>query len=59
MIGNPGVPALVDIALKGFDVDKNAVFEAAKASAMLDERGMGLLKKYVIFLVTSTQSMRQ
>ena len=46
MIGNPGVPALVDIALKGFDVDKNAVFEAAKASAMLDERGMGLLKKY-------------
>ncbi len=26
------------LALKGYDVDKNAVFEAAKASAMLDER---------------------
>ena len=46
MIGNPGIPVLVDIALKDYDVDKNAVFEAAKASAMLDERGMGLLKKY-------------
>ena len=46
MVGNPGIPVLIDIALKGFDVDKNKVLEAAKASAMLDERGMGLLKKY-------------
>ena len=46
MVGNPGVPVLVDIALKGFNVDKKAVFEAVKASAMRDERGMGLLKKY-------------
>jgi len=46
MVGNPGIPILVDIALKGFDVDKRAVLEAAKASAMRDERGMGLLKKY-------------
>ena len=46
MVGNPGIPILVDIAMKGFDVDKRAVLEAAKASAMRDERGMGLLKKY-------------
>lgn len=46
MVGNPGIPVLVDIALKGFHVDKKAVFEAVKASAMRDERGMGLLKKY-------------
>ncbi|WP_455128621.1 GH92 family glycosyl hydrolase [Prevotella veroralis] len=46
MVGNPGVPVLVDIALKGFNVNKKAVFEAVKASAMRDERGMGLLKKY-------------
>ena len=46
MVGNPGIPVLVDIALKGFNVDKKAVFKAVKASAMRDERGMGLLKKY-------------
>lgn len=46
MVGNPGIPVLVDIALKGFNVDKKAVFEAVKASAMRDERGLGLLKKY-------------
>ena len=46
MVGNPGIPVLVDIALKGFNVDKKAVFEAVKASAMRDERGMELLKKY-------------
>lgn len=46
MVGNPGIPVLVDIALKGFNVDKKAVFEAVNASAMRDERGMGLLKKY-------------
>ena len=46
MVGNPGIPVLIDIALKGFDVDKNKVLEAAKASAMRDERGMDLLKKY-------------
>jgi alpha-1,2-mannosidase, putative len=46
MVGNPGIPVLTDIALKGFDVDKNAIFTAAKKSAMLDDRGMNLLKKY-------------
>ncbi len=46
MVGNPGIPVLVDIALKGFDVDKDAVFDAAKKSAIREERGLGLLKKY-------------
>lgn len=46
MIGNPGVPVLADMVLKGFDVDNEAAFEAMKASAMLDERGMKQLKEY-------------
>lgn len=46
MVGNPGIPVLVDIALKGYDVDKEKVFEAAKHSAMKDERGLAALKKY-------------
>lgn len=46
MIGNPGIPALADIALKGFEVDKEAAFNAMKTSAMLDERSMHLLKEY-------------
>ena len=46
MIGNPAIPVLADIVLKGFDVDKEAAFEAMKASAMLDERSMNNLKHY-------------
>ena len=46
MVGNPGIPVLINIALKGFDVDKNKVLEVVKASAMRDERGISLLKKY-------------
>ena len=46
MVGNPGVPVLADLVLKGFDVDKEAAFRAMVASAMLDERSMGLLKQY-------------
>ena len=46
MIGNPGIPALADIVLKGFDVNKEAAFEAMKTSAMLDERSLHLLKQY-------------
>jgi len=40
MIGNPGIPVLADIVLKGFDVDKKAAYNAMKASAMLDERSL-------------------
>ncbi|MDO4164283.1 MAG: GH92 family glycosyl hydrolase [Bacteroides sp.] len=46
MVGNPGIPVLADIVLKGFEVDKEAAFRAMKASAMLDERSLGLLKEY-------------
>ena len=46
MVGNPGIPVLIDIALKGFDVDKHAVLEAAKKTQLFSDRGLDLLKKY-------------
>lgn len=46
MVGNPGIPVLADIVLKGFDVDKQAAFKAMRTSAMLDERSLDNLKKY-------------
>ena len=46
MVGNPGVPVLADLVLKGFDVDTAAALKAMTTSAMLDERSMGLLKQY-------------
>ena len=46
MVGNPGAVALADMVLKGFVTDKEAAFNALKTSAMLDERGMDLLKQY-------------
>ncbi len=46
MVGNPGIPVLADLVLKGFDVDKQAALKAMKTSAMLDERSMDNLKKY-------------
>ena len=46
MVGNPGVPVLADLVLKGFDVDAQAALKAMTGSAMLDERSMGLIKQY-------------
>ncbi len=46
MVGNPGVPVLADLVLKGFDVDAQAALKAMTTSAMLNERSMGLLKQY-------------
>lgn len=46
MVGNPGIPVLADLVLKGFCTDGKLALEAMKTSAMLDERGMDLLKKY-------------
>lgn len=46
MVGNPGIPVLADLVLKGFDVDKEAAFKAMKASALLDERSLDNMKKY-------------
>ena len=46
MVGNPGVVVLADLVLKGFVENKEEAYEALKASAMRDERGIDLLKKY-------------
>ncbi len=48
MVGNPGIPVLADLLLKGFvaDKDKESAFQAMKRSAMLNERSMNLLKEY-------------
>lgn len=46
MVGNPAIPVLADIVLKGFDVDKKAAFKAMRTSALLNERSLDNLKKY-------------
>lgn len=46
MVGNPGIPVLADLVLKGFVKEKEHAFEAMKTSAMLDERSLELLKQY-------------
>lgn len=47
MVGNPAIPAVADAIVKGMDgFDAGKAYEAMKASAMLDERGQGLRKKY-------------
>ncbi len=46
MVGNPGIPVLADLVLKGYDIDKEAAFQAMKTSALLEERSLGLLKEY-------------
>lgn len=46
MVGNPGIPVLVDLVLKNFKVDKVKAYEAIKSSSMLNERGMNWLKEY-------------
>lgn len=47
MVGNPGISVVADAILKdvgGFDPER--AYEAMKASAMLDERGMNYYKQY-------------
>lgn len=46
MVGNPGIPVLADIVLKGFDVDKKAAYHAMRTSSLLDERSLDNLKKF-------------
>ncbi|MDR0765581.1 MAG: GH92 family glycosyl hydrolase [Odoribacteraceae bacterium] len=47
MVGNPAIPVVADAILKGFaGFDRELALEACRVSAMLDERGMGLLKQY-------------
>ncbi len=41
MVGNPGIPVVADAWLKGIEgFDKELAYEAMKASALLDERGL-------------------
>lgn len=46
MIGNPGVIVLADLVLKGFVADKEAAYQAMKASVLKDDRGLDALKQY-------------
>lgn len=46
MVGNPAIPVLADLVLKGYVNDKEGAYEAMRGSAMLDERGLDLLKEY-------------
>ncbi len=46
MVGNPAIPVLADMVLKGLTRRGTEALEAMKASAMLDERGLKLLKQY-------------
>ena len=46
MVGNPSIPVLADIVLKGLTTQREEALKAMKASALLDERGLSLLKQY-------------
>lgn len=47
MVGNSGIPVVADAILKDFDgFNKELAYEAMKASAMLDERGLKYMKEY-------------
>ena len=46
MVGNPAIPVLADMVLKGLTKQRDDAMEAMKASALLDERGLSLLKQY-------------
>ena len=46
MVGNPGVAVLADYVLKGLVKDREGAYQALKASAMKDDRGLNLLKQY-------------
>jgi predicted alpha-1,2-mannosidase len=46
MVGNPGIPVLADLVLKGYVKDPVRAYESMKQSAMLDERGLEWYKEY-------------
>ena len=46
MVGNPAIPVLADLVLKGYVTDKEGAYEAMRGSALLDKRGLNLLKEY-------------
>ena len=47
MVGNPGIPAVADAIVKGMGgFDRERAYDALKVSAMLDERGQDLRKRF-------------
>ena len=46
MVGNPAIPVLADMVLKGHVADREGAYEAMRQSALADERGLDLLKQY-------------
>ena len=47
MVGNPAIPVVADALLKGFGgFDRAKAYEAMKSSAMRDDRGLDLYKRY-------------
>ncbi|RZM23688.1 MAG: glycoside hydrolase family 92 protein [Pedobacter sp.] len=55
MVGNPAIMVVGDAILKGFGgFDKETAFQAMKATAMLDERGIKYVKKYGYIPADST-----
>lgn len=46
MVGNPGIPVLADLVLKGYCKDKDLALQAMKATAMDDDRNLAQLKQY-------------
>ncbi len=47
MVGNPAIPVVADVVLKGFGgFDRAKAYEAMKSSAMRDDRRLDLYKRY-------------
>lgn len=46
MVGNPGIPVLADLLLKGFPVDHEEAYKALRQTSMIDIRGVKELKEY-------------
>jgi predicted alpha-1,2-mannosidase len=46
MVGNPAIPVLADLTLKGYEVDAREALEAMRVSALREERGLALLRQY-------------
>lgn len=55
MVGNPAIPVLADMYLKGVKMDADKAYDAMKSSAMLDERGLKQLKQYGFLPYDKTQ----
>lgn len=46
MVGNPGAIVLADLTLKGYAPNPERAYEALRGTALLDERGLDLMKRY-------------